>query len=179
MRQKQQKHPHAQVLDAAGAAAPRDPSADIPGAPVAGECGHAWHERLRRAFTDNTAAITASFSVWLRGGSSRAQNPSVTYGSHASFHPLRTAHRVPAPASALPGEAPGGPHCGLVLCSFFAMSYFLQPSQRKPSDGNVWRRGCSRASPPPKQTAQTTLKHRERQDKTEKGDSSKQKTQGF
>lgn len=90
-------------------------SADIPGAPVTGERGHARHEvcfrsRGGRPFTDGPAATAAASSVRLRSGSSGAQNPDVAYGSHSAFLPLRRARGVPA---ARVGVSWGGPRAAL------------------------------------------------------------------
>lgn len=90
-------------------------SADIPGAPVTGERGHARHEvcfrsRGGRPFTDGPAATAAASSVRLRSGSSGAQNPDVAYGSHSAFLPLRRARGVPA---ARVGISWGGPRAAL------------------------------------------------------------------
>lgn len=123
--QKQQNHPHPQVLHTEGAAAPQAP----PPLTSLGRQSRAnvatrgmsicFWSRCGRSFTDSVAAITALSSVWLRSGSLRAQNPNVTYGSHTSFHPLRRTRRVPAARVSISW---GGPWAALTADWFCAAS---------------------------------------------------------
>lgn len=149
--QKQQNHAPSGVLHTEGAAAPRAPPrltsrgrrsrVNVATRGMKSASGPAVDGPLLTAGR-HCRLIFCAAAKWLL----RSTEPRRRLRLPLGLPPSPESSRGPCrPRRHFLGRPPGGPHC--------RQSHFLRPSQRKPEDGHVWRRGCARASPPPTQTA--------------------------